>query len=319
MPEGKIIDTWILDLEMKARELTDEEQKQRQLVRLQEMLREYNGEDRVISTTELLEIMKTRPPVQKIMTGIVGLDDILGGFVRKQLVVLSAPTKNGKTSLCMEMTIQMRDLNPLWLSFEEPVEELLQKFLDRNVEPPIFCTPQSMNREDKKLTTLQWIEKKIIEAKAKYDSQVVFIDHLHFIIAFSAERQDLMIGHAMRELKRLAKLWNVVIVLVAHLKKTRLIEQPDLEDLRDSSFIAQEADTVIMLWRKTERINGEVVIGNEVNISVQANRRTGKTGNVPMLFENGRFLPIDKIHIEQPRTKAQKKADEELEEWHKEQ
>jgi replicative DNA helicase len=66
--------------------------------------------------------------------------------------------------------------------------------------------------------------------------------------------------------------------------------QPTLEDLRGSSSIAQEADTVLLLWRESKRKKGEVVITNNVNVSVQANRRTGKTGNVKMIFENGHFL-----------------------------
>ena len=88
------------------------------------------------------------------------------------------------------------------------------------------------------------------------------------------------------------------------LKKTKLTTAPDLEDLRDSSFIAQEADTVIMLWRKTERESGEVVISNEVVISVQANRRTGKTGNITLKFDNGRFLEVDKNHKDNERRKT---------------
>ena len=39
-------------------------------------------------------------------------------------------------------------------------------------------------------------------------------------------------------------------------------------------------------WRE----NGKVVITSNVNVSVQANRRTGKTGNVKMIFNNGRFI-----------------------------
>ena len=123
----------------------------------------------------------------------------------------------------------------------------------------------------------------------------MFVDHLHFIVDFG-DNMSVQIGKTMRELKRIAKTWDIVIVLIAHLKKTKVDEQPDLEDLRDSSFIAQEADTVIMLWRQTERQNGQVVITNNVNISVQANRRTGKTGNVKMVFDKGKFLEQDWAH-----------------------
>jgi ATP-dependent Clp protease ATP-binding subunit ClpA len=52
--------------------------------------------------------------------------------------------------------------------------------------------------------TLTWVEKKIIEGKAKYNSSVVFIDHLHFIVDFG-ENMSIEIGKTMRELKRMAK------------------------------------------------------------------------------------------------------------------
>jgi hypothetical protein len=75
----------------------------------------------------------------------------------------------------------------------------------------------------------------------------VFIDHLHFIVPFSAERQDLRIGETMWALKTMAKKWTIVIFLIVHLKKTCLDTAPDLEDLHDSSFIAQESATMIIL------------------------------------------------------------------------
>ena len=42
------------------------------------------------------------------------------------------------------------------------------------------------------------------------------------------------------------------------------------------------------MWRKTTRENGKVVIGNETNLSLQANRR-GQTGNIEFVYQNGRF------------------------------
>jgi replicative DNA helicase len=112
----------------------------------------------------------------------------------------------------------------------------------------------------------------------------------------TTERADLAIGQAMRELKRMARTWNIVVVIIAHLKKTKVETQPTLEDLRDSSFIAQEADTVLMLWRESTRRAGQVEISNNINVSVQANRRTGKTGNVKMIYEDGKFREADWKH-----------------------
>ena len=281
LPAGKLeVAKWMIDFDMKLKE-NDEEQAHERLMAEYE---NYTGSDEVISSHEIWEEMKSEPPAELLKSGIGKLDEILGGFLKGHLVVIAAPTKNGKTSFCVELTIRMKDRNPLWFPFEEPAKELIQKFLNRKEDPPLFFSPKRMSEQ-----TLSWIEKRIIEAKVKYGTQIVFIDHLHFIVPFSSERQDLLIGEVMRKLKTMAKQWDVCIFIISHLKKTKMDREPDLEDLRDSSFTAQEADTVILLWRTTKRENGKVVILDEVNVSIQANRRTGRTGNVPMRFDAGRF------------------------------
>lgn len=284
------IKKFIAELQKEIQKTNVDLEQQKQLQRLQEIAATYEGEDKLISSAEIFERIKTRPVEKKLMSGFQGLDDILGGFRPQQLIVISAATKSGKTSFCVDLTSKLKNENPTWLPFEEGAEELIQKFIDRKEDPPHFYTPASMPGN-----TLLWVEKKIIEARAKFNSGILFIDHLHFIVPFTAERQDLAIGQAMRELKRMARQWNIVIVLIAHLKKTRMETQPTLEDLRDSSFIAQEADTVIMLYREAKREDGKVIITDNVNVSVQANRRTGKTGNLQLIYQNGHFLTADKV------------------------
>lgn len=262
------------------------------LARLEETMRVYSGEDMLVSSLDILERIVSTPEEERFESGIEGMDKILKGFRKNQLIVLAAPTKSGKTSFCVELTIRLQHLNPVWVPFEESAEELVRKFHERNEKPPLFYTPQNITGN-----TTAWIEKRVVEGKVKYNSRIFFIDHLHFIVPFSSDRLDTRIGQAMRELKQIAKKHEVIIVLVAHLKKTNMVVSPNLEDLRDSSFIAQEADTVMMLWRKTYRDDdGEMVISNETLLSVQANRRTGTTGNVKLIFENGRFMEKDWKH-----------------------
>lgn len=280
------INKLIAELEKEIRVAKNEEDRSDALSRLQDIARDYAGDDKVVSSLEIAAEMKTRPEQVKMISGIGGLDRILEGFRHKQLIVLSAITKHGKTTFAIDLTARLKEYNPLWLPFEEPAEELIQKFIDRGEQPPLFYAPQKMSG-----STLFWIEKKIIEAKAKYNSQLIFIDHLHYIIEMGGESVSHQIGVTMRSLKKLAVKWNVVIILIAHLTKTRLDENPNLENLRDSSFIAQEADTVVLLWRQTTKSrDGEVTITNNLNVSVQANRRTGKTGNVKMTYQNGKFF-----------------------------
>lgn len=282
------ITTFLNDLDKEVQAIENEAKKLEAQHRLEETMRVYSGEDELISSTDLLEIIKSEPPEEQFMSGINGLDAILKGFRKNQLIVLAAPTKSGKTQFCVELCSRLNTTQPVFIPFEESAREIVQKFHDRNEQPPLFYTPKNITGN-----TLNWIEKKIVEGKVKYNSTLFFIDHLHFIVPFTSDRLDTRIGQTMRKLKSLAKAHNVIIVLVAHLKKTNMQVSPTLEDLRDSSFVAQEADTVLMMWRQAKREHGQMVITNNTMISVQANRRTGSTGNVKLTFKDGHYVEYD--------------------------
>ena len=65
----------------------------------------------------------------------------------------------------------------------------------------------------------------------------------------SKQNMSFVIGECVRGLKQLAIKHNIVIFLIAHMTKTRPDEEPGLGHTRDSSFIEQEADTVVYVWR----------------------------------------------------------------------
>jgi len=265
--------------------------------RIHQMAKEYNGDDKVVSSLEILERVRNEPEETKMMTGVPSLDKILGGFRPQQVITLTGITKHGKTSFALDLVSKLKENNPTCLLFEEPPEEIIRKFLERGDEVPIFYTPQRTPTR-----TIDWIEKKIIESKAKFDTKIIFIDHLGYIARSKGENAAYEIEQTMQELKTLAKRWDVIVFLLVHLKKVKLDRNPDLEDLKGSSAIAQESDTVMILWRETERINGEVVITNEATLSIQANRRTGTTGNVHLIFRDGKFSESDTQHAEDDAT-----------------
>lgn len=260
------------------------------LNRVRELAQVYSGDDRVVTSEELIESVKENMGKDRMMTGFSNLDSHLKGFRPKQLIVLSALTKSGKTTFCMDLTTKLQDQNPLWFSFEESVEELIEHFIERDQKPPHFVTPQNIPQK-----TLDWVEERIVEAIVKYDSKIVFIDHLDFLVPFGNENRSDAIAHTMRTVKAMARRWNVIIVLLCHVVKAEMDKQPTLNDLRGSSSIAQEADTVILLWRETKREKGEVMITNNVNVSIQAARR-GRPGNIKMTFRDGHFYEEDWHH-----------------------
>ncbi len=257
------------------------------LIRLQEIAQVYSGDDRVVSSEELMEEIERQPKKVKFFTGFKKLDEHMDGWVTGESIFLTGITKHGKTSMCMELSVRFKEQNPLWLSFEEKSIDLLRKFKEKTNTLPLFYTP--LQNES---PSLEWIETKIVEAKAKYNTKVIFIDHIGFISDAERGRDDTeasRLERIARVIHQLAVKWDVLIVLMGHLSKVRTDQNPDIENIKGSSGIAQEADLTIILWRKTQKINGKVEIGNETNLSLQANRR-GKTGNVEFAYKDGRFL-----------------------------
>ena len=277
----------LASLGKEIRRNTDSLEKESQLARLQEIAAVYDGDDAVIPSMELYELVKNAPQKEKFYTGFSSLDKVTEGFTTSESIFVTGITKHGKTSMCMELSVRLEAQNPLWLSFEERAIDLLRKFFDKTQKFPLFYTPKQ-----NELPNLDWIEKKIVEAKAKFDTKVVFIDHLGFISDAERGREETeasRLERISRAIHSLAVKWDVLIFFMGHLTKIRSDQNPDIENIKGSSAMAQESDLTMILWRKTETIRKKVFIGNETNLSLQANRR-GQAGNIEFMYKDGRFL-----------------------------
>lgn len=283
------VDDFIMSLKKESEQLDDEIEKEERLTRLIDLASRFKGETKLISSLDYVELIKNQPPQSKIHTKFQGLDDLICGFRPGQLISISAVAKSGKTNFCMELTANQKEFNPVWFPFEEGAQELVEKFMDRGEEPPMFFVPAKIHSR-----TLKFIELKIIEAKGKFDSKIFYIDNLDWIVDPRSGEHERMIQYACMELKRMAVLWDVTIVLIAHVRKLLSpTDQPNYNDIKGSSAVYQISDTVIMMWRETKKENGELVISNNVNVSVQLNRKTGKTGNIKFQWSNGHYTEYD--------------------------
>jgi replicative DNA helicase len=283
------IDDFITALKKESDQLDDEIEKEERQTRLLDLASRFKGETKLISSLDYVELIKNQPQQPKIHTKFKGLDDLICGFRPGQLVSISAVAKSGKTNFCMELTANQIDFHPVWFPFEEGAQELVEKFMDRGEDPPMFFVPAKIHSR-----TLKFIELKIIEAKGKYDSKIFYIDNLDWIVDPRSGEHERMIQYACMELKRMAVLWDVTIVLIAHVRKLLSpTDQPNYNDIKGSSAVYQISDTVIMMWRETKKENGELVITNNVNVSVQLNRKTGKTGNIKFQWSNGHYTEYD--------------------------
>ena len=136
----------------------------------------------------------------------------------------------------------------------------------------------------KRTTTgkLDWIKKKIEEAIKKFDTKFVFIDHIDFLTPSKLETSDqrrIMLRDICSELKTMAIEKNVIIFLVAHVKKVQN-RQIEMQDIAESSGIYQLADCVMSVTRlnrveNVDKIKIEVATDKSI-ARILKNRITGE-------------------------------------------
>lgn len=225
---------------------------------------EYEGEDRVITSYELHDklIAEKKTPHISVKSLIPGIDHACEGFQDGEMIVISGPTKQGKTLLAQTLTVNFSHQKQYacWFSYEVPARQ----FLDQFPVLPLFYMPQKNKAQD-----FRWFMDKCIEAHFKYHTRIFFIDHLHYLIDQARiKNPSLDIGVIVRRIKRFAVDNDFIIFLLAHIGKNTG-EDLSWKDLRDSSFIGQESDCVMMVKRTPQ------VSQTAAKIRVEFHRRTG--------------------------------------------
>jgi len=120
-----------------------------------------------------------------------------------------------------------------------------------------------------------WLEERINEALLKDEARhgqrtlyTVFIDHIHFVFdIFKSRNPSIEIGQIIRQLKTIAIEKDLIVFVMAHMRKSDL-DEPSAYDGRDSSFLVAECDKALTMWRLKEPENTSV-------LKLDVDRRTG--------------------------------------------
>jgi len=240
---------------------------------------EYDGEDKVITSQEMLLKLGQEPESRvNVKSFIPTLDKFTEGFREGELIVISGPTKQGKTLLGQSLThaFVRQQYYPLWFSFEVPIRQ----FLHQIQTIPLIYIPSKL-----KPHALQWFEERVYESFEKYHTRIVFCDHLHYLIDLARIRNpSIEIGQIIRRLKSLAVTGNFIIFLLCHTTKGSSEDNLSFESIRDSSFISQESDSVFMIKRTPNE--GE----NTARLRVEFHRRTGVIEKIVNLIKVNGYL-----------------------------
>jgi len=268
------------ELEQKALEI---EQKKRE----DELLKSYDGPDKVISSVELKKKIEAQPKSGfKLGTHLAEFNTYFDGFREGNLIVVSGHTGDGKTAFCQDLTRSFTEdgVASLWFSYEMGEEEFLERF---QIAVPVFYLPAELKN------SVDWFRKKIREAVLKFNTKVVFIDHLHFMTGMkdlNGHFGDLStyLGLITQELKLIAIEHKLVIFLIVHPRKGDNTQALGLDEVgRDSSFIVQNADAVISIWREKKRTATGIQTSELSYLGILKNRRKGKLGKITLAFNNG--------------------------------
>lgn len=234
-----------------------------------------------------------------IKTGYYNLDRYLDGLGKGELIVLSGATSCGKTQLsqCICLNLALKDVSTVFFTFEMPPTEIYKRFRAMIMSPTIKRQPEETRDlpilvDPGSVSTVSGIEQMIKQAKEFAGVELAIIDHLQFFIK-NGENTANEVGLVTRELKMMALRLEMPIILISHIRKLNHKGVPSIDDLKDSSSIGQDADTVIMVWRnqsEDDKTDSNTDKNRYVLAKIRKNRRKGFLQNVYFKSDDNFYL-----------------------------
>lgn len=257
------------------------------------------------------EWIENREDVRGLKTGFEELDKILMGLKNEDLIIISGASVTGKTTLALNMMNSMLKEGKKILAFllegrvfyfiqrlmtieagksfdeinPEEYQQLKEQFKNYNLY--FYTGPQNLLEVDN-------IVEKANSSKKLYDIDLLILDHLHKVVPRGRDSYFALVGRTVADLKSLASDLKIPVIVICHIRKIKKKEVPTMQDLRDSSFIHQDADVILMLWSDLDNI----ATRDNTILKVLKNK-TGQDGvDFFLKFDRktGQFVPI-KIQV----------------------
>lgn len=249
------------------------------------------------------EMLANWGQIQGLRSGYVGIDALTKGFMPGELVILGGYTSRGKTQLAVNMAWRMvqAGIRVLFVTLEMTKPQLNTRFMrlgEIQVDTPLFY---------QSLDVLAPADIDGLIERAKGDGvQFVVVDHLHYF----ARGNNILgqVGEVTRDFKRLALKHELPILLLSQLSRPEKLgpkaklKVPSLSDLKESSYIEQDADIVLMVHRNFAEDGDENVDPADVVVAQRKNRPRGMEPgrNATLLrhdMENGVRLFEPSVHF----------------------
>lgn len=279
-----------------------------------------------------LHMADEKDKVRGISTGYSSLDSILSGLNPSDLIILAARPSMGKTALALsiaqKIAIESSSKKTVGIfSLEMSKEQLVDRMfcsilgvdswklqhgkLDDSDFQNMGSAMDLLNQapiyiDDSVGMSITELKAKARRLQMEQGLDLIVIDYLQLMSSGSSSayggNRVQEISEISRSLKALGRELHIPIIALSQLSRAvemRNPKIPQLSDLRESGSIEQDADVVIMLYRKDyyeENLTEEEMGVTEVFIR---KHRNGPVGKVAMRFEKSRmrFYDIDNHHV----------------------
>lgn len=254
---------------------------------------------------------ETKHAVTGVGSGLVDLDDMVGGFHAGQLIILAARPSMGKTAMALNICDHAAfDLKIpiLFASLEMGALEIAERLLCSRSRVDGHKLRTGIGLGNREMTQLGKAYNELVSAPIFIDDAparnmlqitattrrlclrqklgMVVVDYIQLIDSEdSRDSRQEQIAKISRRMKTLARELSVPVVALSQLNRaveSREDRRPRMADLRESGAIEQDADVVLLLHRP------EYYDANDqpgVAELIVAKNRNGPTGSVKLTFE----------------------------------
>jgi replicative DNA helicase len=220
-----------------------------------------------------------------IPTGLRTLDEALGGGLKPgKVIVLAARPSVGKTSLAAQIGLNVASLGQrvLMLSQEMQAGDLVDRaianlgrvHLDRLTtgqfaeddwmaisQASESATKLAMFVDDQPALTLLDIRAKARRVQQDGGLALLIVDYLQLCASTgNVERRHHQIEQISRGMKALAKELGVCVLLLSQLNRGGAAGEPELDHLKESGAIEEDADTVVLLHPMGHEADGALLV-----------------------------------------------------------
>lgn len=244
-----------------------------------------------------------------LRSGLRKFDEVTGGFMPGQLVIVGARTSIGKTSLLVQFATHAAEQGAtcLVLSLEMPTSQVTNRLLAQTSSVPVqHLTNPSLLTEESWLRlvearraipdglwladggyTAETIQAKIRSAHAQLGGlDVVVVDYIQ-LIRTKGQNRTQEVGEVSRSLKSLANELGICIIAASQLSRAHEQDnrEPGLRDLRESGSLEHDSDVVVLIHRPKSAADEPQLASMVESVLIVAKNRNGATGKTPVYFD----------------------------------